>query len=352
MRSLISSFLVAGALSTGLTAQNAALTAIHGIPDLGSPVDVYANNAKLFSFDYGQSKGPLSLKPGTYKLEIKLGSKTVLSASPTLMADTNYTAIAHLMEKGGIQLSFFRNDLSPLAKDTSRLVVRHTAQAPAVDVLVRTSATGPYAKLISNLANPKEGSADVPAMKYWAALAAAGNSSVAFGPAELTLSSNNFYAVYAIGELGKKSFQLFVQNIDLGPQPTLMAMVRGKSCGGSIAISTKAPEFDKNFMISVTGATSNGVGLLHMGTSDSMFGQIKLPLMLDSLGLSGCSLYQNTEIILGVMMDSKGSQMTTFQIPSSISSVFREFHFQYSYVAPKANTVGLALTDYASIETR
>jgi len=350
MRSILASIVVAGSLTAGLSAQNATLTAIHGIPGLSSSVDVFANNSKLFSFDFGDSKGPLSLKPGTYKLDIKLGNQVVLSASPKLAANTSYTAIAHLKEKTGIQLSFFVNDLSPVAKGKSRLAVRHTAMAPAVDVLVRTTATGPYAALIKNLANPKEAGADVAATKYWVALGAAGTNKVAFGPAQLTLSPDNYYAVYAIGELGKKSFRLVVQNIALPKQPALKGMVRGKSCGGAIAISTKAPMFDTKFMVSLTGATNNGIGILHMGTSDSDFGSNKLPLMLDSLGLKGCRLYQNTEIFYGVMMDSKGMTSSSFLIPSSIAPMFKEFHFQYSFVAPKANALGLALTDYASIE--
>ena len=62
-------------------------------------------------------------------------------------------------------LSVFVNDVTPTPAGNGRLVVRHTAAAPAVDVL----AGG--ALIFGNLSNPNEAKADVPADTYSASVA-------------------------------------------------------------------------------------------------------------------------------------------------------------------------------------
>ena len=42
-----------------LPAQDARLTVLHGVPGLPAPVQVFANGNQLFSFEYGEQRGPL-----------------------------------------------------------------------------------------------------------------------------------------------------------------------------------------------------------------------------------------------------------------------------------------------------
>ena len=351
MKSLLACSL-ASILAVGtVTAQNADVTVIHGIPGLPKAVEVFANNAKLFAFDYAQSKGPLSLKPGTYKIEVKLDGKTVLSASPTLEAGKNYTAIAHLKEKSGIQLSFYVNDASTLARGKSRLEVRHTAKAPTVDVWARRAWWfSRSVRLVNDLSNPNSAKAEVSSSTYYVWLTPGNSTRRAFGPVRLRLASQTWYGVYAIGELGKSSFRLFLQTIDLSGGSKLVGLVRGKPCGGKIGISTKSPAFDKAFDVTLSGGTKSGVGLFHIGNSDSRLGLLRLPLSLNFLGLTGCTLYQNTPIIRAVRIDAMGNAKSEIKLPSSVASSFREIHFQYSFIAPRSNRLGILLTDYASVE--
>ena len=51
-----------------------------------------------------------------------------------LKADKNYTAVANLNASGDPNLKLFTNNVKAVAKGTSRLTVRHTAAAPAVNV--------------------------------------------------------------------------------------------------------------------------------------------------------------------------------------------------------------------------
>ena len=55
--------------------------------------------------------------------------------TPTLPAGGNVTLVAHLSESGQPTITPFVNDVSSVPAGQARLVVRHTAAAPAVDVL-------------------------------------------------------------------------------------------------------------------------------------------------------------------------------------------------------------------------
>ena len=137
------------------------VTVIHGIP--GLTVDVYVNGTlTLEDFAPDTVTAPLELPAGTYQIAIRpanaaADSAPVLAGSATLPAGANASIVAHLDASGQPKLTVFVNDTSPLAAGNARLVVRHTAAAPAVDVL----ANGKPA--FTNLTNPNEAKADLPA---------------------------------------------------------------------------------------------------------------------------------------------------------------------------------------------
>lgn len=212
--SLLCAALVASLATSSVTAQNTAkISFIHAIPGLSQPVDVFVGSTKLFSFDFDESKGPIDIAAGNYTFDVKLGSTTVLSASPTLKAGENYTAIAHLKVGSGIQLSLFTNDLSaPAGADDARVAVHHTADAPTVDLRARAGgSTGAYGTPARGLSNPNRATLELPKGKYDVALSATGQNAIAFGPATLDLLPGRLYSVFAIGKLGQPSFRLFLQ---------------------------------------------------------------------------------------------------------------------------------------------
>ena len=101
----------------------------------------------------------------------------------TLPASGNVTAIAHLDAAGTPTLTVFTNDTSALPAGQGRLVVRHTAAAPAVDV----RASGAVA--FANLSNPNEATADLPAGTISADVVPAGATEpVVIGPADLPIT--------------------------------------------------------------------------------------------------------------------------------------------------------------------
>jgi hypothetical protein len=217
----------AGSASAG----PATLTVIHGIPGLPAPVTVAVNGADAFSFGFKQSQGPLSLPAGAYSFEVKLQGAVVLAADVTLEEDKNYTAIAHLTSNGGapagIKLSLFENNVTDAGSYRSRLTVRHTADAPAVDVDVRRVIKwwNRYAQFFFikgfDLSNESAGApgqfgpVELMSGMVVAGLSPAGTGNEIFTSPILTLKPQTSYIVYAIGSLAGGTFDLFIQPVVL-----------------------------------------------------------------------------------------------------------------------------------------
>src|SRR4029079_8074432 len=122
---------------------------------------------------------------GDYQIKIlKAGDPEtgtpVIEASVTLPAGANASLVAHLDPSGKPVLTTFVNDTAAAPAGQGRLVVRHTAAAPAVDVLANGKAA------FTNVTNPNEAKADLPAATYSASVVAAGTTTPALiGPADV-----------------------------------------------------------------------------------------------------------------------------------------------------------------------
>jgi hypothetical protein len=216
---------------------NATVYIIHGIPGkdinalLGAslpadlPVDVSVNGGcALQSFRFRQIVGPLSLPAGAYDIAISVANPAhpcsnaaVISVNDLpLNAGESASIIAHLNTQGAPTASKFINNVSATQGLNGRVAVRHTANAPAVDVKVNTllglkrlNATLP------NLSNGNQAEADLPLGIYQASLFAAGTDARAFGPALVVAFPQTFRAVYAVGSLQNGTFTLITQTIRL-----------------------------------------------------------------------------------------------------------------------------------------
>jgi len=205
--------LLGALLAASAIAQDAQVTVLHGVPNLPAPVEVFANGNSLFSFDYGEQQGPLSLPPGAYALEVRLNGTAILNLNANLQADTDYSVIANLDANGTPQLNAFVNPLDNLTLPTSRLYVRHTAQAPAVDVLLLQN--GATVATIQNVSNGGEAVTDVAPGVYGVQLNVAGTSTVAFGPVDVAVEDGVGYGVFATGEVSTSNFTLQTQRVPL-----------------------------------------------------------------------------------------------------------------------------------------
>lgn len=211
-----------GAATLGLGAAasaqtgNGTVTVIHGVP--GVTVDVYVNDAlTLEDFTPNTVTDPIELPAGDYDVDIRPADApdtdpAIISGSTTLPAGANATLIAHLDAAGTPTLGVFVNDTAPTPAGQGRLVVRHTAAAPAVDVLAGGSA------VISGLENPDEETLTLPAGTVSAAVAAAGTTEPVIGPADVPVVAGQVTIVYAIGSLEGQSLGVLVQTIQVGEE--------------------------------------------------------------------------------------------------------------------------------------
>lgn len=192
---------------------NASVVVFHGVPDL--TVDVYANDEPLLEdFEPGTITDPVSLPAGDYDLAVFAAGADPAADDPaieaegvTVPAGANITVAAHLNADGAPTLTPFVNDVDQIAAGQGRLTVRHTAAAPAVDIL----ANGEPA--FTGLTNPNEESADLPTGTIEAAVALAGTTDPVIGPAEVTLTEGTSTIVYAWGSATDGNLDLAVQNI-------------------------------------------------------------------------------------------------------------------------------------------
>ena len=167
-------------------AETATVYVVHGIPDL--PVDVYVNGAlTLDDFAPETVTAGLDLPAGSYDVAVTAAdaadaSSPLLTATADVVAGTSVSLVAHLKEDGSPTITPFANDVSSIAAGQTRIVVRHTAAAPAVDV--RAGGT----VVLAGVTNPNQGVLNIPAGSVEADVVLAGTDTVAIGPATLDLA--------------------------------------------------------------------------------------------------------------------------------------------------------------------
>ena len=217
IRGSVALAVTSGALLLPATSAQAADTAtvaiLHAVP--GATVDVYANGEELLSdFKPGTLTDPQSLPAGTYDLKVVAagdgadGDAVAEAENAKVPAGANITVVAHLDDGGDPTLTAYANDVSGIDAGEARLIVRHDAAAPAVDV----RADGEVA--FSDLENPDEASAELPAGTISADVTLAGKDDSVIGPADVDLGEGTTTIVYAWGSAEDDNLKLAVQTID------------------------------------------------------------------------------------------------------------------------------------------
>lgn len=203
---------VIGMTLPALAGETSKVSVVHGIP--GQPVDVYVNGAKaLPDFQPATIAGPLDLPAGSYDIVLTEPGADP-AANPLLAVDDvvvpggrNLSLVAHLTAEGTPTLTAFVNDTSRVAAGNARLVVRHTAAAPAVDVRAGGAA------VFLGLTNPNEAKADVAAGTVSVDVVLAGTGNVVIGPVDVNLAEGTATIAYAIGSARKKTLTILTQVI-------------------------------------------------------------------------------------------------------------------------------------------
>lgn len=205
--------LLVAAFGSPALAQSGAATVVvvHGIPD--TPVDVYVNgDLTLDDFQPSTVTDGLSLPAGSYQVDIRVADaaaddEPVLSGTADVPAGANVSLVAHLDAEGSPALTPFVNDVSRTAPGEGRLTVRHTAAAPAVDILAGGS------PVLQGVTNGQEGTLNLPPGTVAAAVALAGTTEPVIGPADVPVQEGTLTIVYAIGSAEDGTLDVLVQTV-------------------------------------------------------------------------------------------------------------------------------------------
>ncbi len=213
---------------SGTNAQSSVeIMLLHGIP--GVPVDVVVGGEVVIAdFQPGKMQDLSAFAGQTLEdLEVRLAGTDTVAIGPVaefpVPASGSYTVVAHLDAEGTPTLTPFENDTKAVAAGNGRLTVRHTAAAPAVDVVLGT------ARPVENAKNGDSAGLDIPAGEIAGAkIAPTGGDPIADVPT-VTLKAGTNLIVYAVGSLEDDTFTFYTQERTLG------------SAGGAAGDGTPAP---------------------------------------------------------------------------------------------------------------
>jgi Domain of unknown function (DUF4397) len=215
----------------------------------------------LKNFKPGTLTDPQMLPAGSYDLKvIKAGDgpdgKAITKANNVKVpGGANITVVAHLTAGGEPMLTPYVNDVSTIPAGKARVIVRHDAAAPAVDIRAGGE------PVFTILKNPKETSAEVDPGTVKADVVLAGTDKVVIGPAPLKLAEGTTTIVYAWGSADEKNLKLAVQTIS-GMQGSPDSVPGGT--GGQAARSGPVPLWVSLLVVATLGVAIAGSKLCRL----------------------------------------------------------------------------------------
>jgi hypothetical protein len=202
---------VVGASSASAVGGKGEVYVVQGI--VGQLLDVSVDGKKVLSGAKPKTiVGPLSLAPGTHRISLDHGAKSVAATRFTIGAGQSVDAVAHLRSDAtmGATITAFRNNLAPVAPGKLRLAVAHTAAAPPADIRVDGQV------LFSNVASGDTLTEVVPAATYKVAIVpAATDGQAILGPVRLRLKQATLTRVFAIGNVATGSMDAVVHSLPI-----------------------------------------------------------------------------------------------------------------------------------------
>ncbi|MCB2411626.1 DUF4397 domain-containing protein [Demequina sp. TTPB684] len=191
------------------------LTAVNALPD--TAIDLYNQDEILVDdFEPGTVVGPMPIEPG--EIEVTAAAPDapdnltpiIGPALTSLEEGGHVSVVAYLTDEGVPALASFEEDVKPtVVTDGARLVVRHVASAPAVDVLVDGTA------LASGVMSGDDVAEEVTAGDYALSVASAETGEELLSSGTLTLETDQVTTVYVYGSAEDDSLALLTTTRDV-----------------------------------------------------------------------------------------------------------------------------------------
>lgn len=225
------------------SAQSAAdLTLVHGIP--GTTVDLTVDGTVVIDAFVPGSLANISSFAGQTLQNVTVTDDATDDvvigpiASLVIPASGSHSLVAHLDADGTPVLSTFENNTADASTGDARLTLRHTAEAPAVDLIVGDQ------RPIVGATNGQSAELELPDGALTdAQLAPTGDVAIA-EIATLDLAANTNTIVYAVGSVEDDTLDFVVQIVDFAvTAPTTTTTVAGATTTSAVptAVNTGSP---------------------------------------------------------------------------------------------------------------
>jgi hypothetical protein len=196
---------LAVAVSPVSAAADATVYIVHGVPTalLDLQVD---GECVLESIAFGQHAGPQEVTPGIHQITVRMADQMnpctgmIVLDIPVLLEDgENVTAVAFLDEMCEPTAAKFENDFSRTEPGMARVVLHHTACAPAIDITVARGQAGPIEHVVEGIANGDQVVAQVHPGNWLVTATVAGTDEPVGVPVWVQVKPFRTYCVYAVG---------------------------------------------------------------------------------------------------------------------------------------------------------
>lgn len=251
------------------------LTLVHGIPGMTADVAV-DGTVVIDDFVPGSLANITSFAGQTLRNVTVTDDATgdvVIGPLATLEvpATGSHSIVAHLDADGEAVLSVFANNTAAVATNQARLTVRHTAEAPAIDLIIADQ------RPIVAATNGQSAELELPAGELTdAQVALTGDVAIA-EVATLDLAANTNTVVYVIGSTADDDLDFVVQIVDFA----VSAATTTTTAGG--ATTTVAGSTTTTVAGSTTTTTTNAVPTA-VNTGSPLGGTSNLALVAVAIG--------------------------------------------------------------------
>jgi hypothetical protein len=197
----------------GVAAQEAApatVTLVHGVR--GLVADVYLDGTlALAAFEPERVTDPLSIPAGSHVVAVRTAgaiaaSDPLVEAALDLAAGQRYSAVVHLTADGSPTATLYPDNLPQLPPGVARVMVRHAAAAPPVDV------TLDGAPMAAGLQNASEAGAEAAPGEHTVAAAVAGGVAPA-PPQTVPVAEGTATVMYLVGAASDNSVVWLAQTV-------------------------------------------------------------------------------------------------------------------------------------------
>jgi hypothetical protein len=192
---------------------------VHGLR--GVVADIYLDDALVLqTFEPERSTDWLALPIGPHRVDVRLAgtpatTPPMLSGTLDVTAGQSWSVVLGLSADGHPAISEFVDDSSPVPAGQTRVVVRHAAAAPPIDVFLNAS------PIAAGLTNPNEIASQVAAGTYQVSVTQTGSPDVLAPVQDVPFAEGTSNDMYLIGDQKLDTLEwIAVQTAGLETAPT------------------------------------------------------------------------------------------------------------------------------------